>query len=255
MYLNGTYNRFRVGKHLSDLFPIRNGLKQGDALSPLLLNFAVDYVIRMVQVNRNGLKGNGTYQLLVYAYDVNISGESVQTIKKNTEALVVANKEIRREVYADKIKYMVMSRGQIARRSHTIKFDNSSFESVEEFRYLGKTLTNQNSIQEEIKNRLQSGNACFHSMQNRLSSNLLLKNIKIMIYRTIILPVFLYGSETWSLTWREELRLTDFESRVLRRIFGPERDEVTGELRKLNAEELNCLYCSPNIIMVINREE
>ena len=88
-------------------------------------------------------------------------------------------------------------------------------------------------------------------MQNLLSSNLLSKNLKIKIYRTIILPVVLYGGETWSLTLREEHRLRVFESRVLRRIFGPKRDRVTGEWRKLHNEELNDLYSSPNIVQLI----
>jgi hypothetical protein len=89
-------------------------------------------------------------------------------------------------------------------------------------------LTDQNSIQEEIKSRLKLGNACYHSVQNLLSSRLLCKNLKIKIYRTIILPVVVYGFETWSLTLREERRLRAFENRLLR-VFGPKRDEVTGE--------------------------
>jgi len=93
---------------------------------------------------------------------------------------------------------------------------------------LGTKLTNQNSIQEEIKSRLKSGNACYYSVQNLLSSRLLFKNLKIKIYRTIILPVVLYGCNTWSLTLREERRLRVFENRVLRRVFGPKKDEVTG---------------------------
>jgi len=96
-----------------------------------------------------------------------------------------------------------------------------------------------------------SGNACYHLVLNILSSSLLSKSIKIKIYRTIILPVVLYGCETWSLTLREERRLRVFENRVLRRIFGPKRDEGTGEWRKLHNEELNDLYCSPNIVRVI----
>ena len=96
-----------------------------------------------------------------------------------------------------------MSRYQIAGRSHTIKIDNSSLERVVEFKYVGITLTSQNSIQEELKRRLNSGNACNYSVQNLLSSNLLSKNIKMKIYRTIILPAVLYGCETWLLTLRE----------------------------------------------------
>ena len=117
---------------------------------------------------------------------------------------------------------------------HSMKIDNSSIERVEEFKYLGTTLTYQNSIQEEIKCRLKLGNACYYSVQNLLSSSLLSKTLKIKIYRTTILPVVLYGCETWSLTLREERRLRVFENRVLRRVFGPKRDEVTGEWRKLH---------------------
>jgi hypothetical protein len=94
---------------------------------------------------------------------------------------------------------------------------------------LGIKTTNQNLIQEEMKRRLTSGNACYHSVQTLLSSCLLSKNLKIALYKTIILPVVLYGCETWSLTLREECRLRVFENMVLRRIFGPKRDEVTGE--------------------------
>ena len=122
----------------------------------------------------------------------------------------------------------IMSRDQNAGRSHSMKIDNSSIERVEEFKYLGTTLTNKNSIQEEIKSRLKIGNACYYSVKNLLSSSLLSKKLKIKIYRTIILPVVLYGCETWSLTLREERRLRMFENRVLRRVFGPKRDEVTG---------------------------
>jgi hypothetical protein len=106
----------------------------------------------------------------------------------------------------------------------------------------------ENSIQEEIKSRLNSGNACYLSVQDLLSSSLLSKNTKIKIYRTIVLPVVLYGCETWSLTLREEHRLRVSENRVLRKIFGPKRDEVTGEWGRLHNEELNDLYSSPNII-------
>ena len=177
MCLTETYSRVRVGKNLSDMFPIRNGLKQGDALSPLLFNFALEYAIRRVQVNQDGLKLNGTHQLLAYADDVNILGGGIRTVKENTQALVVATKEIGIEVNADKTKYMVMSREQTAGISHTMKADNSSIERVEEFKYLGMTLTNQNSIQKEIKSRLKLGNACYHSVQNLLSSSLLSKNL------------------------------------------------------------------------------
>jgi len=108
-----------------------------------------------------------------------------------------------------------------------MKNDNRYFQRVEEFKYLGTTLTNQNYIQEEIKSRFKSGNASYHSVENLSSSSLLSKNLKIKIYRNINLTV-LYGCETWSLTLREERRLRVFENRMRRRKFGPRRDEVTG---------------------------
>jgi len=129
--------------------------------------------------------------------------------------------------------------------------DNSSTERVEEFKCLGTMLTNQNYIQEEIKSRLKLRNACYYSVQNILSSSLLSKNLKIKIHRTIILPVVLYGCETWSMTLREKRRLRVFENRVLRRILGPKRDEVRGEWRKLHNQELSDLYSLPNIVRVV----
>jgi len=112
---------------------------------------------------------------------------------------------------------------------------------VEQFKYSGTASTHQNSIQEEIRSNLKSGNAGYHSVQNLLPLNLLSKNIKVKIYRIIILPVVLDECEKWSLTLREEHMLRVFQNRVLRRICGPKRDEVTGEWRNLHNEDLNNL--------------
>ena len=108
----------------------------------MLFNFALEYAIRGVVVNQDGPQLNGIHQLLVYADDVNILGRSILTIKKRAEASVVASKEIGLEVNADKTKYMIMSRDQNLGQSHNIKIDNSSFERVEQFKYLGTTLMN-----------------------------------------------------------------------------------------------------------------
>ena len=131
--------------------------------------------------------------MIAYADDVNILGRRIHTLKENAEALVAVTRESGLEVSADKTKYMVMSRDLNAGQNHSVRFDNSTFERVDEFKYLGTTLTNQNYIAEEIKSRLRSGNACCHSVQNLLSSRLLSKNLKIKIYRTIILPVLCMG--------------------------------------------------------------
>jgi hypothetical protein len=155
-------------------------------------------------------------------------GENRDTIQKNTEVLLDAGKEVGLEVNSEKTKYMLMSRKK-AGQNHCIKMANRSFKGVAKFKYLGTTLTDQNCMQEEIKSRLNSGNACYRSVQCLLSSRLLSRNVKVKIYKTIILPVVLYGCETWSLTLRVQNRLRVFENRVLRRMLGPKGDEETGE--------------------------
>jgi hypothetical protein len=144
-----------------------------------------------------------------------------------------------------------MSRNQEIRQKHSIKIANRSFEDVAKFKYLGTTLTDQNCMHEEIKSSLNSENAYYHSVQRFLSFPLLSRNVKVKICKTIILPVVLCGCETWSVTLRKEHRLRVVENRVLRRIFGPKRDKVKGEWRKLHSGELHNLYSSPDIIRQI----
>jgi hypothetical protein len=166
------------------------------------------------------LKLIGTHQLLPYADDVNLLGYNIDTIKKSTETSIDASKVVGLEINVEKIKYMLLSRHKDVGRNRDIKIGDRLFENVSQLKYLRTTVTNQNLIQEEIEMRLNSGNACYHSVR------LLSKNVKIRIYKTIILPVVLYRCKTWSLTLREEHRLRAFENRVLRWIFGPKRDEV-----------------------------
>jgi hypothetical protein len=137
-----------------------------------------------------GLKLNGPHQLLVYADDVNLLGDNIDTTKKNTEILIDISNEVGLQVNTEKTEYMLLSHHQNAGQNYDIKIADRCFENVTQFIYWGTTITNQNLIQEEIKRRLNSGNAYYHSVQNLLSPCLLSKNIKIRIYKTQVLPVF-----------------------------------------------------------------
>jgi hypothetical protein len=188
--------------------------------------------------------------LLFYADDINLLGENLDIIKKNKkETLFDTRKKAGLEVNVEKTKYILLSRPQNAGQNYEIKIGDRSFENVTQFKYLGSTVTNQNLIQEEIKRRLNSGNAYYHSVQNLLSSRLLSKSVKIC--NILVLPVILYGCETWSLTLKEEHTLRVFENRVMRRICGEETDEVIGCWRKLHNVELHNVYSMPKIIRMI----
>jgi hypothetical protein len=176
--------------------------------------------------------------------------DSINTIKENSETLLEASRDVGLEINTEKTKYMIMSHHQNSGQNQNIRTANELFKSVAKLKYLGMTLTNQNDIHDEIKSRLNSGNACYHSVQNLLSSHLISKKVKIKIHKTVTLLVVMYGCKTWSLTFSEEHRLRVFEDRVLRRIFGPRKQEDKS-LRKLHNDELHSLYSSPSIVRVI----
>ena len=140
---------------------------------------------------------------------------------------------------------MITSRQQIIVLNQNIVIENLSFKNVEKLKYLGVIVTNKNDIREEIKRRINMYNTFYYSLEKILSTHVLSRKLEVNTYKTIILPVALYGCGTWSLTLKEEHRLSVFENKVLRKIFWAKTDEITGEWRNLHYFELNF---SPNII-------
>jgi CTP synthase (UTP-ammonia lyase) len=159
----------------------------------LLFNFALDYTIRNIQETQKTSEMNGTHQFLVYVE----VGRNINIVKKT--ALLDARKDVGLEVNGLETEYMFMLCHQIAEQSDNIKIPNNLFKTVRKLKYLGMAVANQNHIHDEIKNRLNSGNACYHTVHNLLSSNLLSKNVKIKIKNCNFIVV-LYACESRSLT-------------------------------------------------------
>jgi hypothetical protein len=136
---------------LSNKFPIQNGLKQEDALLPMLFNLALEYAIRKVQENQVGLELNETHQLLAYADEVNLLGNSTNTVKENQKTLLEVSRDVGLEINAQKTKYMIMSHHLNSGQNQNIWIANKLLENVAKFKYLGMTLTNKNDIHDEIK--------------------------------------------------------------------------------------------------------
>jgi hypothetical protein len=159
MCLKEKYRFVRIGENLFDSFPIQNGLKQGDALSPVFFNFALEYAIRKVQENHEDLEWNETHLILVYADDVNLLGKSMKTVQRKYRKYIDSSNEICLEMNAKKITYTFLSRDQNAGQHHNLTTGNKLFENVVKVEDLGTTVTNQNYVHKGIRSRQNSGNA------------------------------------------------------------------------------------------------
>lgn len=236
--------RVRVERSLSESFHVSSGVRQGDGLSPVLFNLALEFVFRKASLPQDDYLLNKSLQVLAYADDICILGHNATTVQDCFSKLDEEGRKIGLQVNTDKTKYMVMAK-------ETSGTDNlGEFERVESFKYLGSEVNPTNTIQSDIDSRIASGNRAFYSLKPFLKSPNLSQATKLNLYKTLIRPIVTFGSESWTLTMESERRLAVFERKVLRSIFGAIRLD-DGSYRIRYNFELKELMRGPNIIGTI----
>ncbi|XP_050540945.1 uncharacterized protein LOC126905353 [Daktulosphaira vitifoliae] len=244
----------KFGHEKSEEFQTTTGLKQGDALSPILFNIVLEMAVREVQEEYQGINCGRNLPVLAYADDVVILGESEQDIQKATELLIRSAKKRGLNINETKTKYMRIGRnkGQM-RNAAGLQVGGYMFEEVDNFKYLGTNLSSTNDNHEEIKKRTISGNKYFYALSGLLGSKLLSKKSKERLYMVLARPVIMYACETWPTTQGDENRLAIMERKFLRRIYEPKRyEDQTYEIR--TNRELQELFGKPDIIAEIRHK-
>ncbi|KAI5722453.1 hypothetical protein M8J76_008557 [Diaphorina citri] len=230
-----------INNQYSDPFSNRTGLRQGDGLSPLLFNLALEMVARKMRMAPAGIHLGDRHKIFAYADDIVLAGENEQELRRLLVELVEAAARVGLTINQKKTKYLVLQRGQIRESQQFLRIGQYSFERVQCFKFLGVHIDDQNQRQTEMQIRLNNANKAYHSLRSLLSSRLLSRNSKLTLYNTIIKPVLLYGSETWSVTKREEHQMQVFENKVYRTIFGPYFDHQTQWTISAHGEANICL--------------
>ena len=269
MTLNSTKSKIKIQGETSREFQIRRGLRQGDSLSCILFNITLEKVIRNIHIDTRGtitryfLRDSegpqpiGTLysqplQYLAYADDIALLGKSDKDITKAFNELENASLLAGLEVNSQKTKYMTMSREERGKESSkNLEIRNYIFEKVNQFKYLGSVIHENNDLLIEIKERIAAGNKAYFSCNNMLKSKNINRNTKKIIYKTIIRPVIMYASETWTLTRTTENMLNTWERKILRRIYGPIQDEEGWRIR--TNQELYDDYQDPTLVAEIKK--
>ena len=264
--LNNSRSKVKVQGEYSREFRIRQGLRQGDSLSCMLFNLTLERVIRNINIDTRGTitgyflretqepKAIGTFysqpiQYLAYADDIALLAKSTKDISKSYIELEDASLQAGLEVNNQKTKYMTLEREE--RTGEDIKIRNQTFEKVNQFKYLGSILNERNELMIEIKERISAGNRAYFSSQNILKNKNITRETKKTLYKTVIRPAVTYASETWTLTKTAENLLNTWERKVLRKIYGPTKDEFGWRIR--TNHELYNLYQDTTIVAEIKK--
>jgi sorting nexin-29 len=245
--------KVRVGGRNTEVFGVEGGLKQGCALSTLLFNFALEWVMRQTPVTA-GVRLDGVkYDRLAYADDVDMMAERMEDLNEVAQTFAEAASRLGLKINEGKTKIMRVSREQYP-VGEMVRCGDMEVELVGEFKYLGSTMTSGNEVGVEIKARIASGARCLYSMKEIMKRRIISRGTKFQIYKTIIRPVVTYGCETWRLTRELERKLQVFENSVMRRICGPVFDVEEGVWRRRHNRELREIAKMPTIVQWITSQ-
>ena len=208
MTISDTRARVMVDKETSDVFHTKRGVKQGDGLSCDLFNLCLEYVIRQAGIETRGTIFNKVLQPLGYADDIDLVSRNFPELVRSLEQLITAAESVGLKLNEEKTKYMISSK-ETSPSGHNVSFGQRNFECVRDFIYLGTQVNNNNDQGEEITRRICLANRCLFGLSKILRSKLLSRNTKFTIYRTLIIPVLIYGSEAWTLGEKEQQQLDD----------------------------------------------
>ncbi|KAL1462186.1 hypothetical protein WDU94_014046 [Cyamophila willieti] len=207
--------KVRINNKLTDSFEVKSGLKQGDCLSPILFNLILEKAISRVTEINEGINMGQKINILAYADDIVLIAESEEGLKTLARTLVEEASPVGLEINVGKTKYMYFTREE-RRRKEKLDIGEDKYERVDKFRYLGSNLDEKNRMEEEILEKIKIGNRTRFALKKMMSSKLLSRTSKVRIYKSLILPVLLYGAEMWTLTKKMENELRVFENSVLR---------------------------------------
>lgn len=254
--LTETENRVKINHKLSEKFEVKEGVRQGDPLSSVLFNLALEGIIRKANINRMGLIYRKTHQCLAYADDLVIIARSRKQLKDVTRRLETNAARIGLYFNEQKTKYMECTDQKFVKGRY-LKIEASrgrtyNFEEVDSFTYLGTLFTRQPDTAQEIQARLMAGNRCVAALHKIMKSKIISRKPKVQIYKTVIRPIVTYASETWTLNKTEQLRLEVWERKVLRKVFGGTKVNYMW-IRRTN-EDLRALYGEPSITGIIKAQ-
>lgn len=240
--------QIKIRDDTSEPFQAMNGLRQGDALSCLLFNIALEKSIRDSKVNTSGTLFNKSVQVLAYADDIDVAARNLAELTESVLNILKAAKNMGLEVNEDKTKVMVCypEKSRDPDLGQNLMIGDHNFEVVNSFKYLGSTVNQRNLTSSEIQARILSANRCYFGLRRHLTNSLISRPTKSIIYRTLIKPVLTYACETWSLTKAEEQTLGVFERKILRTIYGGVNDN--GVWRRRYNNELYQLYGHPDVV-------